>query len=589
VPGGNWATGLRTIVIVDAHSWWIRTRNNGPNGIYVFDPINKKFTKHLVHTGGNDDSVPANLLTLLLSSNKQIYATAMGEGLFKYDPALDRFVSLFKFQGKDLKQHSNSFESVAEDRNGILWIATYTGLFAYDPLSQSVVRDYTNNDLLGGVDVSGIVIDEQQNVWLSTERGVYYILHSTGKVRELATTGGLKNNSNGTFQLGKNDFIYDGIRGYMVRIQPAEVLNHFSQNVSVHFSDATVMDVPQFFHFASSGNKSIVIEPGQHRFTLDFAVMNYDGDDQYYYMLDGIMNNWQQNENGHLAFYNLSPGKYTLHVKGGNQYGDIRTNEDQVTIYVRPYWWQTDWFLISCLAIITSLAAFVLRRRIVQIRREASFKQKMAETEMIALRSQMNPHFIFNSLNSIENFMMRNEKRLASSYLNKFARLIRMILDSSRNELVPITKDLEALQLYVDLEQLRFNHKFCYKVQVDPLLLDGDYKVPALLIQPYVENAVVHGLAHSENDNLTLSVSARLESEYIHYSIQDNGVGRRQSSLYNHQNRPNHKSVGLTITEERIHIFNRKQNAKGRVTITDLFDERDQPSGTKVEIMIKAV
>jgi len=213
----------------------------------------------------------------------------------------------------------------------------------------------------------------------------------------------------------------------------------------------------------------------------------------------------------------------------------------------------------------------------------------MAETEMIALRSQMNPHFIFNSLNSIENFMMRNEKRLASNYLNKFARLIRMILDSSRNELVPVSKDMEALQLYVDLEQLRFNHKFCYKALVDPLLLDGDYKVPALLIQPYVENAIVHGLAHSEKDNLTLSVTASLEKEYIHYSIQDNGIGRRQSSLYNHQNKPNHKSVGLAITKERIQIFNRKHNADGLVTITDLFDEHDQPTGTRVDIMIKAI
>jgi LytS/YehU family sensor histidine kinase len=148
---------------------------------------------------------------------------------------------------------------------------------------------------------------------------------------------------------------------------------------------------------------------------------------------------------------------------------------------------------------------------------------------------------------------------------------------------------MEALRLYMDLEQLRFNQRFCVKLEVDPLLLNGDYKVPALLIQPHVENAIVHGLAHSEKDNLTLSVTALLEKEYIHYTIQDNGIGRRQSSLYNHQNKPNHKSVGLAITEERIHIFNRKQNANSRVAITDLFDENNQPSGTKVEIMIKAI
>jgi LytS/YehU family sensor histidine kinase len=317
--------------------------------------------------------------------------------------------------------------------------------------------------------------------------------------------------------------------------------------------------------------------------------MNYDGDNRYYYRLDGAMDNWQQNENGHLAFYNLSPGKYTLRVKGGSQYGDFSGNEDDVAIIVQPYWWQTNWFKISCLAFIVALTTFLIRRRIMQIRQEASFKQKIAETEMMALRSQMNPHFIFNSLNSIENFMMQNEKRLASSYLNKFARLIRMILDSSRNELVPLARDVEALRLYVDLEQLRFNHKFCFKLHVDPLLLNGDYKVPALLIQPYVENAIVHGLAHSEKDDLSLTVSAILEGEYIHYTIEDNGIGRQLSSHYNQQNKPHHKSVGLSITEERVNIFNRRQHANGRVTITDLFDKNKESSGTKVDILLKAV
>jgi sensor histidine kinase YesM len=127
------------------------------------------------------------------------------------------------------------------------------------------------------------------------------------------------------------------------------------------------------------------------------------------------------------------------------------------------------------------------------------------------------------------------------------------------------------------------------QLHVDPALVNGDYKVPALLIQPYVENAIVHGLAHSEKDDLSLTVSAKLEAEYIHYSIEDNGIGRRLSSRYNKQNRPHHKSVGLAITEERINIFNRKQNANGRVTITDVFNENNEPAGTKVDILIKAV
>lgn len=211
-----------------------------------------------------------------------------------------------------------------------------------------------------------------------------------------------------------------------------------------------------------------------------------------------------------------------------------------------------------------------------------------AELQTQVLRSQMNPHFIFNCLNSIENFIMTNDKRQASDYLNKFSLLIRNILDSSRNEVITLKKDMEALSLYVELEQLRFNNKFNFKTFIDPALAGGDYRVPALLIQPYVENAIVHGLAHSEENDLNLTVTASLEDDKIKYRIQDNGIGRNKAGMYNAHNKPHHKSVGLKITEQRIHIFNGK-NASGSISIVDLYDEHKNPEGTKVEITIKAI
>jgi sensor histidine kinase YesM len=222
-------------------------------------------------------------------------------------------------------------------------------------------------------------------------------------------------------------------------------------------------------------------------------------------------------------------------------------------------------------------------------RSESKFKQQIAETQMQALQSQMNPHFIFNSLNSIENFMMQNEKRLASDYLNKFARLIRTILDSSRNELLPLSKDMEAIQLYVDLQLLRFNNKFQYETTISPTLLNGDYKVPSLIIQPYVENAIEHGIAHSEREDLKLTILVQPNGDFIQYIIEDNGIGRVQSATYNSQNKPYHKSVGLKITENRIHIFNGSKSSADNITITDLMDEQGNPAGTRVSIKIKAI
>ncbi|MEO5942753.1 MAG: histidine kinase [Ferruginibacter sp.] len=241
---------------------------------------------------------------------------------------------------------------------------------------------------------------------------------------------------------------------------------------------------------------------------------------------------------------------------------------------------------------IAALAIFVVLFTTIYYQRgqrsKINIQKVKAELQTQVLRAQMNPHFIFNSLNSIENFIMRNEKRLASDYLNKFARLIRMILDSSRNEVVPISKDMETLQLYIDLEQLRFNDKFTFKTFTDPELLSGDYCVPSLLIQPYVENAIVHGLAHTEADDLYLTVITSLENNFIKYVIEDNGIGREQAAIYNMRNKSNHKSVGLSITENRINNFNDKININA-VQITDLYNKNDLPCGTRVEIHIKAI
>ena len=242
------------------------------------------------------------------------------------------------------------------------------------------------------------------------------------------------------------------------------------------------------------------------------------------------------------------------------------------------------------LLLLTIVVAFFINKSIQAKKKktESAFKQKIAESQIQSLRAQMNPHFIFNSLNSIENFMMQNEKRKASDYLHKFALLIRTILDSTRNEITSVSLDMEALKLYIDLEQMRFNNKFCYKENVDPQLISGDYNVPSLLIQPYVENAIVHGIAHSDKKDLILTVSATLENDYIKYVIEDNGIGRDQAEDYNKINKLHHKSIGLKITEDRIRLFNQNENANGHIKITDLYTANNTPGGTRVEVKIKA-
>ena len=252
-----------------------------------------------------------------------------------------------------------------------------------------------------------------------------------------------------------------------------------------------------------------------------------------------------------------------------------------------------NWLLAgsAVLLLLLLIIAFSIYKNIqTEKKRElSSFKQNIAETKMQALRAQMNPHFLFNSLNSIENFIMKNEKRSASDYLNKFSTLIRIILDSSRVELVPFAKDFQAITLYVELEQLRFNHKFHFSTSVSQALLNNDYRVPPLLIQPFVENAIIHGLSHSEKDSLELKVTVKMEGKYIIYEIDDNGIGRAQAELYNSNKVHKHESVGIKVTMERIAILNMHNKDKASLDITDLYNLAGEPAGTSVRLKLIGV
>ena len=586
--GAQLPIGLRTIIPVGNSEWWIRTRNNGANGLYLFDPTKRKFIRHLDSDKTREGSAPPFIMNICLNHQREIYLGTRNEGLYKYDSVQDKFIHLFQFTDQLLQSHSNDFEYVTEDKNGLLWIGTFKGLIAFDPVTKKIAHDYSEDASLGLVDISALAFDAGGNLWMSSDRGLY-CLTTSGQIKHFGAADGLPNSFvDGTLKVAKDGYMYAGFRNFLVRFKADEVLKPAPIAADVHFSEAAVMDQPYFFQNNSSGEKEMNVEAGQNRFSVDFSVMNFDNtnEERYYYRLDGAMNDWQQNENGHLVFYNIAPGKYTLHVKSGALQS---SGEDVVHITVHAFWWQTKIFWFSCIAVAILLAAIIIRRNISNIRKQAAFKQRLTEMEMTALRAQMNPHFIFNSLNSIENFIMQNKERQASDYLNKFARLIRIILENSKHNVITISRDMEALQLYVDLEQFRFNNKFSYHVEVEEELMEDNYQIPPLLIQPFVENAIVHGLANSDHPNLQLAIHLQAEGDYIKYTIEDNGVGRKNAAMYRMKNHANHKSVGLNITRERINIFNSQQNSGNEVKIIDLYDEKGDAAGTRCEIRIKPV
>ncbi len=212
-----------------------------------------------------------------------------------------------------------------------------------------------------------------------------------------------------------------------------------------------------------------------------------------------------------------------------------------------------------------------------------TLKQKSSELEMQVLRAQMNPHFIFNSLNSINRFILQNNKEQASEFLTKFSKLVRMILQNSQASLITLESELEALNLYLEMEALRFNYHFTYKISV-PKDLDIELlKVPPLIIQPYVENAIWHGLMHKEEKG-QLDIEISEENNHLYIKITDNGIGRKKASELASKSATTHKSMGLRITAERIAMIQHSGGKVSPVTINDLVEPGGTAAGTEVII-----
>jgi hypothetical protein len=219
---------------------------------------------------------------------------------------------------------------------------------------------------------------------------------------------------------------------------------------------------------------------------------------------------------------------------------------------------------------------------------KAELQQQTSELEMQALRSQMNPHFIFNSLNSINRFILQNNRAQASEYLTKFSRLVRMILQNSQSSLITLESELEALKLYLELECLRFNYHFSYKISIQNDLDICVMKVPPLIIQPYVENAIWHGLMHKEEKG-QLSIEVSQENDYLFLKIRDDGIGREQAATCGGKSVINHKSMGLRITEGRIAMIQHSNRNQSPIMINDLVNTDGNAAGTEVIIKMPVI
>lgn len=512
----------------------------------------------------------------------------------------------------------NSFKTVKdfiEDQKGRLWISSEMdaelGLVDLDRLEEGIYRKLSIREEVrkgtikvkkGGTDgdliVSKMAVDPENNIWTISSEGLLKFNADEKSIEiynerdglqwldadlNVVTVNQIEGLSTGELVVGfrKGLSVFDPLQLTFSQEKPKPYLTSFKVYNNEWAADSSLLFT-----------RRINLGYEENYFSFEFSSIGYTYPEKYRYQykLAGVDKEWiHSGQRSYAAYTNVRGGDYTFMIKAANSDG-VWNEKDPliVRLHVATPWWRSLWFQGGLLFLILAGGYAFYRYRLRQARKaerlKTDFENRLSKVELTALRAQMSPHFIFNCLNSIESYILKNETRKASDYLNDFSRLIRLILQNSRSNYVNLKDEIEALTLYMEMEQLRFNQRFEYKVNIGKAVdLEGT-EIPPMLIQPYIENAIWHGLMHKEGQGkITLNLS--IEEDYLKCVVEDNGVGRQKAAELRPKSRTR-KSMGMNITRERIDIINKLYDTDTSVKVTDLVAPDGEAAGTRVELRV---
>ncbi|MFZ1677820.1 MAG: two-component regulator propeller domain-containing protein [Saprospiraceae bacterium] len=461
--------------------------------------------------------------------------------------------------------------------------AIYGGIYFFN-INTGIFSRLMMDEQLTNTSIYAIKKDREGDIWFTTNYGLYKIHPDSSRVTIFNIDHSIINAALGSskFYALKDHRWVTTTPAEIICFNPEKIGKNHGDRLEVEICGINVFDTPVFIDSFLKTHKPIHLPYTKNFISIEFSVLDFTElrQTKYSYRLSDVDKKWNYSTTRQFADYtDLKPGEYVFEVKADNGNGPSRITS--FSIIITPPWWGTIWFRLTVILAVGSFIYLILKKRIQLIRKESDLKNKIAETEMMALRSQMNPHFIFNCINSIDAMIQSNDKYRATVYLNKFAKLIRNVLDSSKQNKVPLSKDMETLQLYIDLELFRHQNKFMATVHADDELIQNDYKVPPLIIQPYVENAILHGLRQRNDHDGKLTITVTKENEHIVYVIEDNGVGRKAGSG---ESGRNGQGYGMQMSSDRIRLFNDEEIAS--VQITDLMSD-GHSSGTRIRVQLK--
>lgn len=309
---------------------------------------------------------------------------------------------------------------------------------------------------------------------------------------------------------------------------------------------------------------------------------------KYQYRLVGVSNQWSTTNNTSIDFSFLPTGKYIFEVRAVNS--DRKTSDPvSINIIIKPPFWETWWFLVIIFVTSVFFIYVSVKYLILHLRRQHQLQNDIYRYRQEALIRQMDPHFVFNTLNSIQSFVIRNDCMTSSIYLTKFSKLMRMILNNSQKQAVTLKEEIDSLNLYMEIESIRFVTQFTYSIEVEPGIDTDFIQIPAFVIQPFIENSIWHGMVNLKERSGNIYTEIRKADKYLQVVVEDNGVGRKRAEEIKSRLDEGKKSYGLSIVESRLSLLCRKLEVPKRLEFIDLYDDKGNPAGTRVTINIPII
>jgi ligand-binding sensor domain-containing protein len=487
---------------------------------------------------------------------------------------------------------NNDVWCIHESRDGTIWLGTSGGgLNALNPRTGSFTH-FTEDDGLPSNIICAILEDDHQNLWVSTNKGLARFNIRSKNITSFGIGDGLfisEFHFKTCFRDTDGTMYFGGVGGY-IHFHPDSISNN-SNAPQMAFTSFKVFDRELATDTAIAYKREIKLDHTSNYFTVEFTALDFSNPvkNHYRYRLMEFDDHWRETDGSrpYASYTNIPPGEYVLWVQGSNSDGVWNSAGVSLFIVVQPAWWQTWWFRVAAAFGVVVLVVSFTWWRYRSLKQRNEVERRLVESQLQALRSQMNPHFIFNSLNSILHFITTNDPETAHVYLSKFSKLIRAILEDSRSEFISLEEEVRVLGLYLELEALRFDNQFSYEIIVDPDIDLQTQQIPPMLLQPHVENAIKHGLIHTVPDG-RLEISIRRQGDIIVCSVSDNGIGRERSQALKQQSLYKHVSQGIGLTKDRIAILNSIHSEHYGVEINDLTNGNGTSSGTRVDIRISS-